>query len=150
MRLSDLIGIETSANTTTATLRGKPVTLRLTSALTQARLEESVPRPRAPMVPDPNRGTLAPKVPDMTDPGYQQASETWAARLQVAEVAVALDLEVDGRTWDSLADGDERRDWATKAIDQLGSSLTRAEIGLLMGAIARAVVGHLPREALGN
>jgi hypothetical protein len=160
MQLSDLIGESATSHptTTTATIRGKPVTLRLTSAITQARIEETISRPRPPMVQDPNKGSLAPKVPDTSDPAWLEAMEHRARRLQIVEVAIAMDLEVPNgrpylagtRKWSDCQSPFEREEWAAAAIDALGDTLTRGEIVLLINTLADGLVRLLPQEALGN
>jgi hypothetical protein len=160
VQLSDLIGESATSHptTTTATIRGKPVTLRLTSALTQARIEETLSRPRPPMVQDPNKGSLAPKVPDTSDPAWLEAMEHRARKLQIVEVAIAMDFEVptpgdplEGtRRWSDCQSTFEREAWATEAINVLGSTLTRGEVVLLINTLADGLVRLLPQEALGN
>jgi hypothetical protein len=157
MQLSDLIGESATSHptTTTATIRGKPVTLRLTSAITQARIEETIPRPRPPMVQDPNKGSLAPKIPDTSDPAWLEAMEHRARKLQIVEVAIAMDLEVNAEgtglaKWGDCKTVVGRELWADAAIDALGSTLTRGEVVLLINTLADGLVRLLPQEALGN
>jgi hypothetical protein len=158
MQLSDLIGESATSHptTTTATIRGKPVTLRLTSAITQARIEETIPRPRPPMVQDPNKGSLAPKIPDTSDPAWLEAMEHRARKLQIVEVAIAMDIEIESpqpaipSLWAECASETRRQRWAELAVDQLGSTLTRGEIVLLINTLADGLVRLLPQEALGN
>jgi hypothetical protein len=165
MQLSDLIGNPESptgspshASSCVVVLRGKPVELRLTSALTQARLESAMPRPRAPMIQDPNRGSLAPPVPDENNPEYVAAMEERARRMQIAEVAIAMDFEVprpgdllEGtRRWTDCQSVADREAWASAAIDVLGSALTQTEIGMARAEMARTLMKLLPQEALGN
>jgi hypothetical protein len=158
MQLSDLIGESATSHptTTTATIRGKPVTLRLTSAITQARIEETISRPRPPMVQDPNKGSLAPKVPDTSDPAWLEAMEHRARRLQIVEVAIALDLEIRDLgedcfcKWSECPTPEERRKWAEVAERTLGDTLTRGEVVLLINTLADGLVRLLPQEALGN
>lgn len=157
MQLSDLIG--SSPTTTEAMVRGKLVTLTLTSARTQALIDELIPRPRPPMMQDPNKGSLAPLIPNTSDPDWLEAMEVRARRLQVIEVAIAMGLNLTqgdnsfpGRspTWAGCEDQDERREWAEAAEILLGESLTRGELMLMANQMASAMVSLLPKEALGN
>lgn len=160
MQLSDLIGNQESspspASSCTVVLRGRPVELRLTSALTQARLESAMPRPRAPMIQDPNRGSLAPRISDENDPEYVAAMEERDWKMQIAEVAIAMDFAVGDvpegvpHRWHLCETSGERRQWAEAAVSNLGGELTRAEIGTALAEMGRSIMKFLPTEALGN
>jgi len=157
MKMSDLLGEDSvgGAGETTAAVRGKEVTLRLTSALTQARIEEIIARPRPPCIQNPNKGSLAPLIPDTSDAGWQDAMDQRARRLQVIEIAVAMDLEVGNETlvphrWGLCLTAQERKTWGEAAEVALGERLTRGEVVFLVNQMAHALIKLLPEEALGN
>jgi hypothetical protein len=110
-------------------VRGAEVALRALSDRETQAVRRAFPRPQAPLVKDPARGSAAPMVRDEKDPAHLDALEEWNWRIGCAEVAVACGW-VDG--FDA-----KRPDAAAlaAAADLLSDRLTRLEIKRLWNRV---------------
>jgi hypothetical protein len=147
--------LPTAKTTTTVRWRDTDTTLIIPSARDRRLIAEAMPAPIPPLAPPQNRGSLAPWEPDEHAPEFVPKRDAHARASAVAELAIALDLELDEATtrpatWAECDTADRRRAWITDAIETLESDLTVAEIAHLRDAISSAIMARLPREALGN
>jgi len=140
-----LESIGKAQNTTTITLRGQEVPVKGLSALDVLTLESLWDRPVPPMIPDPTKGDLAPKVTDPADPVYVAQFGQWHARITIAHAAIAVDwVTADSVHWREVrSDPDLARAWAARAIDEMGDAeLTRADIEKITDAFDQIENGN--------
>ena len=119
---------------------GQPVTVRvraLTHAEKVAVRSVFVP-PEPPLMPDPNKGSLAPKIPNVDDPEYIYQSERWQGRFERACVAIATGYEVDGVAFPGAdAASNVLKDWVHAAEKTIGQNVPAAVMLLLVNALSR-------------
>lgn len=72
-------------------LAGERFKARIVSGLEADLIARIYPRPDPPMVADGSKGSLAPKVPNLTDPAFVAADEAWFVNHTVSIVAASLD-----------------------------------------------------------
>lgn len=149
MRLNELAS---SIETVSVVIRGRTVVVRPLPAKFSRRLYEAFPEPAPPLRPDPSRGSLAPPIPDESDPEHQRRARAYYQRVAMASIVAAARLDVarsgdncaaqDG-VWESpyaLGDDDLRR-WMIDAEEGLTSAMTMREINALNDALARVSGG---------
>lgn len=132
MKLSDLVFEAVSDQVEIAP--GASVSVR---ALTHAELvaiRAAIPPPSPPMVPDPNRGSLAPKIENRDDPAYIRAADCWQGKFERARVAIAAGYELDSV---SFAQAIEPHQWIVEAAERIGREYPDAVIIRLSNAIVK-------------
>lgn len=136
--LSELAGL--GAATVEVTVRGRPWVLRALTDLETAQVAAAFVTPKAPLVRDPTRGSLAAPVPDYQDHAFRNATRNWNADVQAARVAVAMGLLLagDGRTWEQVRGTAAAGEWLAKAALALRSTLSDAETEALAAGVDRA------------
>lgn len=72
-------------------LRGKPVGIRALKGSESATLSRLYPRPIAPLMADPARGTLAPKILNELDPAHMAAVDQWNRQRWALEACLVTD-----------------------------------------------------------
>lgn len=147
--------LPTTPTSTRARWRGEDVELRIPSTRDRRLINEVFPPPVAPLAPNPMKGSLAQWEPNEGDPGFVRAREAHARQAAIAEVAIALDLEVDATAtqpprWADCETPEARRGWLESAVAYIEGELAPAELSHLRDAISLAILNRLPREALGN
>jgi hypothetical protein len=75
------------------TVRGQTFNVRQLTGIEMEMIGRVWPRPEVPMVDDPDAGSLAPKIPNRSDPEYLAALEAWGAEYAAAVAAVGLGHE---------------------------------------------------------
>jgi hypothetical protein len=80
-------------DTVEVVLGGAKFAARRLTGLEQDLISRIYPRPEPPMVPDLDRGSLAPPVPDTTDRVYLASDGGWLADFAMSVVAAALGRE---------------------------------------------------------
>lgn len=132
--LSELAGV--GVPTVTVTVRGRAWTVRALTDLETQVIAEAFTTPRAPMIKDPTKGSLAAPIADYQDEGFRNRTRDWNASVQAARVAVAADLRggVLGTGWEA-AKASGGKDWLRAAAGQLRALLTDAEMETLSKAV---------------
>ena len=120
-------------------LRGKDVEVRPAAASLIDAVYALFPRPQPPMVQDPDRGSLAPKVPDLRDAAFVAAVTEWNQKTDRMEAAIAIGLEVE-RDGLGVIDRARLKAWCEAAEAELGAALTREEIAAILGEARRVSV----------
>lgn len=132
--LSELASV--GVPTVTVTVRGRAWTVRALTDLETQVIAEAFATPRAPMIKDPTKGSLAAPIADYQDETFRNKTREWNASVQAARVAVAADLRggVLGNGWNrgDVANG---KDWLRTAATQLRGVLTDAEFEALAKAV---------------
>ncbi len=136
MRISSLGGFAVGA----VVIRGREVVVRPAAASLIDAVYTLFPRPQPPMVQDPNRGSLAPKEPDLRDPGFVAAVTEWNHKTDRMEAAIAIGLEVE-RDGIGALDRARLKLWCEAAEAELGEALTRQEIDAILAEARRVSVG---------
>lgn len=98
---------------------------RMLDGVEQDVIARALPRPVPPMIDDPDRGSLAPKVPDLDDAEYKALQAGWWFDYRVATAAVALGSEQLGTSarWPTITS----RNHAEKSIrEQVEAFLAEA------------------------
>lgn len=131
----------TIATTTTVTLAGRDVQLRCLWARETDAIDEAYPRPVPPTIPNPNAGSLAPRVPNEADPAYQAALRRWVKDVTRARVWLATALE-------SGATGGLSSESIKSGVASLASAMTDEEIGTLSAALAQFNATRLIKESV--
>lgn len=72
------------------TVRGEKMSVRRLSGVEQDVIMRIMPQPEPPMIDDPERGSLAPKIPDVEAPAFMQAMEARWLRFRIAAASVGL------------------------------------------------------------
>ena len=94
--------------------------------------------PEPPLMPDPNKGSLAPKIPNVDDPEYIYQSERWQGRFERACVAIATGFEVDGRGFPGAdAQANELAKWMNAAEKAIGETVPAGVVVALSNALSR-------------
>lgn len=144
MKLATLAALGAS----TVRIRGVDVAVR---PPTQALLDvvySLFPRPVPPLGPDPARGSLAPWVPNELAPEHVAAVREWNQKTDRIEIALALDVEVDGLG--RLSDCREHaRQWCEKAVAEVAATFTREELAEIAREIVK-VSNSIERDARKN
>ncbi len=143
--LADLIK---ELETGTVTIGGRGFAARALSATHSMWLRTALPRPIAPLGPDPMAGSSAPWIPNEQDAAYNAAVDAWWTQFRAASIAIAIDVELPkmGR-WATLSE-DERRGWAILAAAALCDGLSLPALGQAFGAIS--ALGTSIGAAAGN
>lgn len=115
------------------TVRPRPLTLREAAAV-----RESFPRPIPPLVKDPAKGSLAPKIPDEQDPEYRRACQANYYAVLVAEAAIAVGWTTGGAGFKADAAREDRDAWLRAASTEIAGVLTEPELAAIGDALARA------------
>lgn len=147
--------IPATPSTTRARWRGEDVELRIPTTRDRRFINQAFEPPVAPLAPNPMKGSLAPWEPNEGDPAYVRAREAHARQAAVAELAIALDVEVDATAnqpprWADCTTPEARKAWLESAVDFVESEIAPAELAHLRDSISLAILNRLPREALGN
>ena len=125
----DLKSLELKLATGEVVLGKKSYPIRALSARESRRLRAALPRPvPKSTIPDPNKGSLAPPIPNENEPGYAERYDDWFADLAAASLAVALDFVPAGRK--KFVEGEPAGDavWVRAAIDELTGELSDLQI----------------------
>jgi hypothetical protein len=136
MRISSLGGFAVGS----VVLRGKHVSVMPAAASLMDAVYALFPRPQPPMVQDPDRGSLAPKVPDLRDAGFIAALTEWNQKTDRIEAAIAIMLEVE-KDGIGAIDRTRLKLWCEAAEAELGAALTREEIAAILAEARRVSVG---------
>lgn len=117
-------------------LRGKRVEVVPVSQARTHAVYSLFPIPIAPMGPEPGKGSLAPWVPQTSDPTYVAAVNDWNRKTNRIEVALALHLEVDGLGFveDNLT---SLKAWCEAAQAEIAEGLTAQEVAAVLEEIKR-------------
>lgn len=140
----------TEVGTKQIKIRGVDATLRIVPAASVRLLKEAFPRPLAPSVPDPNRGTGSGAfVRDNADETYTRKMEEWTAKMQAAEVALALNMDPGGPHGLGLAikSADAMKAWVEAAVPQLAAVATPIELARLGDIVDSMSVGSIEEIA---
>lgn len=136
-----------AASTGTVTLRGKARQVRSLNDLEEQWIAAAFEAPRAPLIPDPTKGSLAPAIRDEQDPAYRDATREWNKNTRAALAAVALDLKLElfGGAWSTQVrhQPEKRRAWLIAAAQKMRETFSADELI----AVERAVQ-HLDLESL--
>lgn len=113
-----------SLSTGTLTVRGLTLKIRALKDSESAKLMALFPRPAPPLAPDPNRGSLAPHIPNENDPAYLVKATEWYDLMRRLQIVVSC----------GFGDGEgERMDAATlrKWADEVSDAFTRLEVAAI-------------------
>jgi hypothetical protein len=129
-------------------IRGLDITVRPPAQATLDVVYALFPRPIPPLGPDPSRGSLAPHIPQETAPEHVAAVRAWNQLTDRIEIALALDVEVDGLG--RFADCRESsKQWCEKAAAEVSATFTREELVELAREIVR-VSNTIEKDARKN
>lgn len=117
-------------------LRGKDVEVRPAAASLLDAVYALFPRPQPPMVQDPDRGSLSPKVPDIREPVFVASFTEWNHKTDRMEAAIAIGLEVE-KDGIGAIDRTRLKLWCEAAEAELGAALTREEIEAILAEARR-------------
>jgi len=145
IRLTALRGVASR----TVNLRGEAVTVRPTASAVLDAVYALYPPPLAPLIHNPDAGSLAPKIPDERDPAYVAAKLAWSRKTDCIEAAIVMDVAVDGLGTRGEAGPERLRAWCELAAAEAGSVLTREEVRAVLLAAKEAAEDGI-REARGN
>lgn len=103
---------------------GQPrtLTLRPLWAWETHLVQDTFPRPSAPWIRDPTKGSRADPIPDEQNPKHQAALRVWLRKTQLAEIHLAMQPEAD-RTTDGAR--------LEAAVGQLAERYTADELGFV-------------------
>lgn len=138
--MSILSALANKLDSTTIVLRGQTLTLRaLTDAQSEAVVRLFPPPTPARTRPDPSGGSLAPEIPDTTDPEYRAATNEWNRLVMRLEICLAMgEVRVE--------DGAEKM---AAAARMLSNVLTEREVARVFIALRDiGVAEDKAREAL--
>ncbi len=124
--VSELAG---SLDAGSITVRGFERPARPVFAREALRLEESLPRPIAPLKLDPDKGVKAPMIRDYENAAFLAASDRRSLALTCGWIAVSLGLADDaGKKWSIDMAIDESSAWLKANADRLASAFSTEEI----------------------
>jgi hypothetical protein len=105
-----------SLDTVTVTLGGMDFAARRVTGIEMDLITRIFPRPEAPLIADPDKGSRAPMVPDLADAKYKASEEGWFADYVMSVVAVGLGHTAIGTeaAW-PLVSVDNHRDATVRA-----------------------------------
>lgn len=133
----------TPMHATRLSIRGQEATVRALSTAEASALLAVMPRPIAPLGPNPAAGSDSPWVPNEVDAKYQKELTAWQRRRLIVESAAAIDLRaaVDKRgdlTFKDCSTPEERSNWITNAEAAMADALTDAEVIAIHNAMVKA------------
>ncbi|HMN41833.1 MAG TPA: hypothetical protein PKE29_13390 [Phycisphaerales bacterium] len=144
MSTISLIELARSVGTATVDVGGRQVIVSAVGGWEQNLIEAAMPRPEAPQILDPSKGSLSTDtIPNESDPGFLDDLERWFYRFRVLIVAAATDhTPENGRAWSEvrgtkLVSG-SRADvlaWCQAAMVDLADLSTPAVAALYRGVI---------------
>lgn len=102
-------------------------------------IDEAFPRPTPPLVKDPDKGSLAPKIPDESSPAHQRALRVWVRDVMRAQVFLSIEFK-DKAT----ISPEELR----KGVEELPDRFREDEIQLFWGAMQELSPKNLIRQAV--
>lgn len=105
----------------TVKVRGNELVVRALSDAELGRCARAFVRPRAPMIRDSTRGSLAEPVADVQDQSYRDGASEWNADTTAAQAVLAAGLTHGGKSG-----GDDA--WLREAVKSLRAVLSRDEI----------------------
>lgn len=137
-----------AAGTGSITLRGKAREVHALNDLEEQWIAAAFIAPRAPLIPDPTKGSLAPAMRDEQDPAYRDAAREWNKNTRAALAAVALDLNLPGaggawRTQARHAAPEQRRAWLIAAAAKMRETFSTDELIAVERAVQRLDLASL-------
>jgi len=78
--------------TGTVEVRGQELSIAAISDKVLQRVAEAFAQPRAPLIKDPHKGSLAPSIVDAQDEKYRKLVRAWNVQTRAAQAVIALDL----------------------------------------------------------
>lgn len=105
-------------------------TVRALSAAQTIAVQEALPFPSPPMKADPTKGSLAPQVPDEKDPVFLAACAGVTRERTMAEVAIAIDLDLEEAAGKYVAweTAEEKKKWIGLAVKAMAEIFSEQEI----------------------
>ena len=125
--LAEIVG---KMQTVTVKVRGREIVLTAMSAFDLATMRRMFPRPIAPQLPDPSKGTGAALVAGTWDPKYNRDLEEWRHKVTAVEVAMAMGLTTSsGKSFGG--DDANAKAWADEAVAEITKAFTTIEINMM-------------------
>lgn len=127
----------------------RTVTVRALRVSEHEAVQDCFPRPAPPFGLDPTKGSNAPPIQRPDDVVYNRALRRWYANVTLAEVAIAIGLELDP-LGPFPASGDMVKDneWLVAAAKQLRDQMTDADVRLLHEAMDQLGTLAMVKEAV--
>ncbi len=127
------------------------VTVRALRVVEHDAVQDAFPRPSPPYKNDPTKGSLAPPIQRADDVPYQRELRRWYTNVLMAEVALAIDLELEGDLSGGFPlnqDLPTREGWLQTAVKQLKDSMTEPEVRMLHDAMDKLGTVSMVKEAM--